>query len=214
MPGQATEVEPREALKGKSADHDQAPDAPKAKPEETKDVIDTIQPKAEPRTWKLGKGEHEREYVQRPLSFFAKMNFFALVGEVIDKAVSGDDGIRVSSLFDSPMGGDGMSLADFRDADMFIQGAGKLLSYAPDLLEKSYCIWLDVPDHERPLAIALMSQSVEDGGLSDDDGIEMIEVFIDQNWESIEDFFRNKIASLRDRVQARRKTTEEGQTDK
>ena len=185
--------------------------------DETQDVIDTIQPKAEPKSWTLReyneKGEvtTERTYVQRPLNFFGKMNFFSLAGEVIDKSLSGDDGLRLSALFEMPGDGRTMSASDFRDADTFVQGVGKILTYAPDFLEKSYVIWLGVPDYEVEWAKAVMKQPADRGGLSDDDGVEIIEVFIDQNWESLETFFREKIGSLRDRIQSHRKEVESGE---
>lgn len=188
-----------------------APPAEAGKGDEVEDVIDTIVPKAEPKSWTLkqidkdGKVVEDRTYVQRPLSFFAKMQWFSLLGEVIDKSISGDDGLRLSSLFEVPGGGRTMSASDFRDADTFVQGVGKILVHAPDFLEKSYCIWLSVPDYEREWAKAVMAEPKEKGGLSDDDGLEIIEIFIDQNWESLETFFREKIASLRDRIQSHRK---------
>lgn len=209
----ATDVDPKEALaEGKQVPGKQV-DTPPGKPRQEGDVIDTLVPRVDPRTWSLSDGTQDREYIQRPLSFFGKMQFFSLVGEVIDKAVSGDEGLRISSLFEAPGGRDGfLSAADFRDADTFVQGVGKLLTYAPDFLEKSYCIWLGVPDHERKWAISVMRQPKDQGGFSDEEGIEIIEIFIDQNWESLEDFFRNKIVTLRDRVQSHRPASEEKET--
>lgn len=226
MPTGSTEVDPREALK-EDADSaleearqsiDQAPEPPEGEapvsgPEdEVIDVIDTIKPKAERKVWKVVDDKAEptvtREYVQEPLSYFAKMEFFGLVGEVIDKAVSGEDGLKVSSLFDMPTRGGQLSAADFRDADTFVQAVGKLLTYAPDFLQKCYCIWWGVPEYERSWVIEVISRSPAQGGLSDREGMEAVEIFIDQNWEALEAFFRDEISSLRDRVQARRKEAE------
>lgn len=176
--------------------------------DDNQDVIDTIVPKAEPKSWTLkqigkdGELVESRVYVQRPLSFFGKMQWFSLVGEVIDKSISGDEGLRLSSLFDMPGRGGELRASDFREADTFVQGVGKILVHAPDFLEKSYCIWLGVPDFEQDWAKAIMNEPADRGGLSDDDGLEIVEVFIDQNWESLEAFFREKIASLRARIQS------------
>lgn len=186
--------------------------------DEKRDVIDTLVPKAEPKAWTLqqilddGTVKMEHTYVQRKLSFFGKMQFFSLVGEVIDKSISGDEdaaGLRLSALFDLPGSRGNLKASDFREADVFVQGVGKILTYVPDFLEKSYAIWLGVPDHQKEWAIGVMTSTEERGGLSDEDGLEIIEIFIDQNWESLEDFFQEKIASLRDRVNARRKKAEE-----
>lgn len=195
---------------------DQAPEPVAAPVEEetpaepAKDVLNTLRPRAEQRTWTItdpateGRVETTRTYVQKPLSYFGKMEFFGLVGEVIDKAVSGENGLRISSLFDVPGRGGALSASDFRDADTFVQAVGKLLTYAPDFLQKCYCIWWSVPEYERPWVIDVISRSPDEGGLTDDEGIEAIEIFIDQNWEALEGFFRDKISTLRDRVQTRR----------
>lgn len=184
---------------------------PKEVQKEADDIQDIIEPKADPKSWSFrefdneGKLLNERTYVQRPLSFFGKMKFFGLAGEVIDKSISGDNGLRLSSLFDMPGRGGQFNASDFRDADTFVQGVGKILTYAPSFLEDSYCIWLEVPDYEEEWAKTVMKQPDGKGGLSDDEGIEIIEIFIDQNWESLESFFREKIASLRARIQSHRK---------
>ena len=36
-----------------------------------------------------------------------------------------------------------------------------------------------------------------DGGLTDDQGLEIIEVFIDQNYEALDTFFREKVVELK-----------------
>lgn len=178
------------------------PDSPNA----DKDVVDIIQPKAEPKVWKLGKetdGTY-REYTQRPLGFLAKMQWFSLVGEVLDKSMSGEDALSINSLLSAPAGRGGtLSMSDFRDADTFVQAVGKLLIHAPDFLVKSYCIWLSVPDYEQDFVASVMALPAEQGGLSDDDGLEIIEIFIDQNYEALDSFFREKLSRIRTRIQAR-----------
>jgi hypothetical protein len=196
---EVTEVDPTQALaEAKEANDigaDQAPDVP-VQPEEqpVEDVIDILKPKAQPKEWTFGppdNPDNQRTYIQRPLSYFGKMQFFALVGEVIDKALAGDNGLRLGSFFEGPrIGAGGMiSMSDFSDAETFLQAVAKLLVYAPDFLERCYCIWLSVPDFERPWAREMMSRTADEGGLSDDDGIEIVEIFLDQNWESIDGFF-------------------------
>jgi hypothetical protein len=182
-------------------------DEPQSK--EEADVIDILQPKSDPRAWTIGTGDYERTYIQRPLSFFAKMQWFSLVGEVLDKALSGENKMSMNSLLSTPGRGGALSIADFRDADTFMQAIGKLLSYAPDFMLDSYVIWLGVPGQEKESAKLIMSLPEEDGGLSDEHGIEIIEVFIDQNYDALDDFFRKRIGELRNRVEARQKTAKE-----
>lgn len=214
------EVDPREGLKQDSGEDrmpqdvsgiDQVENAPSSNgAEKPVDVIDTLIPRAEQREWVVRDRSNpndvlERRYIQKPLSYFGKMEFFGLVGEVIDRAMRGEDGLRVSSLLTGPgFDGGAINASAFRDADTFVQAIGKLLSYAPDFLQKSYVIWWAVPEHERSWAIDVISRPPEHGGLTDEEGVEVIEIFIDQNWEALEGFFRDKLMPLRDRVQARR----------
>jgi len=173
---------------------------------EEEDVLDILVPKAEPKTWVLGQDDYAREYVQKPLSFIAKMQWFSLVGDVLDRALSGPDGMNLGNLFNAP-GGGSLSPSDFREADTFVQAIGKLLAVAPDFLVNSYCIWLNVPDYERPVVAELMKLPPDEGGLTDEQGIEIIEVFIDQNYEALDTFFREFLGRLQKRVQQRAQET-------
>lgn len=170
-------------------------------PEPERDVLDTIVPKSEPRAWTIGPEGIARTYVQKPLSFIAKMQWFSLVGEVLDKALSGPGGMSLNSLFSSPTRGGVMNVQDFRDADTFVQAVGKLLAAAPEFLVDSYIIWLTVPDYDREIVRDILKLPPDEGGLTDEQGIEMIEVFLDQNYEALADFFSQRIGQLQRRVQ-------------
>lgn len=173
-------------------------------PEE--DVLDILQPKAAVRVWKIGPESMGLEFTQRPLSFITKMEWFALVGDVMDRAMSGPNGLTVSNLLSSPTRPGGqLRPEDFKEADTFVQAIGKLIREAPDFLVKSIMIWLNVPDWQRDTVKELLSYPPEDGGLSDDDGFEIIETFIDQNFVAIQGFFTDRLGKLRDRVEARQK---------
>jgi hypothetical protein len=183
------------------AEYDQKPpEAPKVA-EPVEDVLDKIVPKKDPKVWEIGPAEMRRTLVQKPLSFIGKMQWFSLVGGVLDKALSGPDGMSLNSLLDTPGGRRGVfTLADFRDADMFVQAIGKLLSAAPDFLVDSYMIWLNVPDYDREVVRDLMKLPPDEGGLSDDQGFEIIEIFLDQNYESLATFFGDRLGQLQARV--------------
>lgn len=180
--------------------YDQNPPAPE--PTEGEDVIDVLVPKARSVQWVFGMNG-QFTFTQRPLSFFAKMQWFSLVGDVLDKALSGENAMSLNNLLSTPGRPGELSMADFRDADTFVQAIAKLLSVAPDFLVKSYCIWLAVPDWQYDIVSEAMGRSPEFGGLSDEQGIEIIEVFIDQNYEALDDFFRERLGSLATRVQQR-----------
>lgn len=170
---------------------------------EKEDVIDILQPKSAPRTWDIGPENMRRTYIQRPLGFLAKMQFFSLVGEALDKALSGPNKMSLGGLLSAPGGrGSALSMDDFRDADTFVQAISKLLAAAPDFLVDSYCLWLGVPDYEQEVVKELMKLPPDDGGLTDDQGLEMIEVFIDQNYDALNSFFTERLGGLQKRFQA------------
>lgn len=206
------QVVDKETLDAMAEDTDQKPmERPQQEEQEKEDVLDTLIPKAAPREWTIGKDEFERKYMQKPLSFVAKMQWFALVGEVLDKAMSGDNALTIGNLFSGPTarGTGALSMEDFRDADTFVQAVGKLVAFSPSFLMQSYCIWLNVPTYERDLVQDLMAQPEAEGGLSDEDGFEIIETFIDQNYEALERFFREKVPQLQKRIQARARPAQE-----
>lgn len=181
------------------------PEPPQVEPEpqeEPEDVVDVLQPKAEVKVWAFGP-EGQLKYTQRPLSYFAKMQWFSLVGDVVQKTLSGQDGVSINNLLSAPGRPGELSMADFRDADTFVQAVGKLLVAAPDFLVRSYCIWLGVPDYQREIVSDAMAAPPELGGLTDEQGIEIIEVFIDQNYQALDDFFREGLGGLFNRVQRR-----------
>lgn len=151
--------------------------------------------------------DNKREYIQKPLSFVGKIQFLSYVGEVLDKAMSGANKLSLGSLFDVPVRGEVLTAQDFSDAETFVQAVGKLLVYAPDFLAKSYCIWLRIPEYERDWAIAAMEEN-----LSDEDGFDIIETFIDQNWETLQGFFSERLPSLSKRLQARYRASQSEQS--
>lgn len=197
------DVDPNEALTQAQSGEEQTTAAQEP---EKEDVVDILEPKAEPRTWQFGPKDMPLEYTQRPLSFLGKMQWFSLVGDVLDKSMSGPNGVSVNELLSGPGDRTGnFSLADFRDADQFVRALGKLVVYAPDFIEKSFCIWLGVPDYQRTVVIEVMQRHETEGGLSDDQGLEIIEVFIDQNYDALADFFGGRVGRLRQRVEQRMK---------
>ena len=170
-------------------------------PEQTQqEVLDAIVPNAEPHVWTIGPPDMERTFIQKPLSFIAKMQWFSLVGNVLDKALSGPQGLSLAGLFAAPGRAGELRAQDFRDADTFVQAISKLLAAAPDFLVESYLIWLNVPDYDRGPVRDLMNLPADEGGLSDEQGIKIIEVFLDQNYDALASFFGERLQALQNRV--------------
>lgn len=197
------EVDVNEAL-SEAQEFVGAPTPAAAEEEEPEDVVDVLRPKAEPKQWTFGPEDMPLVFIQRPLSFIQKMQWFSLVGGVLDKAMSGENPVSVNELLTNPTSSRrGMTLEDFRDADTFVRAIGKLVVHAPKFVTDSYCIWLGVPDHQKQVVSEIMAYPEEEGGLTDDQGLEIIEIFIDQNYDALADFFGDKIGALQKRVSQR-----------
>lgn len=161
---------------------------------EAEETLDTIVPQVEPRTVILDDGVgNRREYVQTKLGLFQKVELFAHLGNAVDKATSGEDGLSIGSVLGGGTLGGGSSGFD---AQTFVQGVAKLAAFVPDVLQNFYCIVLNVPMDERAWAVSVMSRPEADGGFSDEEGIEIIETFFDHNGEDIRDFFGQKLGRL------------------
>jgi hypothetical protein len=154
----------------------------------------------------------KRTYVQKPLSYHAFGEFTGLLGRKLAEAMRGPDGLSLDRLTPGEASiplefNDGqISLAGGEDNDLIdpiIQGIAKLASYVPDLMGEAQCIWLRVPRTERPLLIDIWSRPVDEGGMSMDQGEEMLNVFIEQNYEELNNFLK-RYARVKDTVQKMR----------
>lgn len=159
----------------------------------------------------------DRTYVQKPLSYAAMMEFTGLIGRKIDQAMAGPDGLSIDQMQgDGQMlpvgfGQDGQLMidrSDFGGADALIRGIAKLASYIPEVILESQCIWLRVPRQERAVLVDIWSRAVDEGGMSMDDGEEMLTTFIDQNYEELERFFVQRLGRIQSSVTKARKRSQ------
>ena len=212
QPPEEVEVDYKPGMEAATAGIDQIPDEPapvaQAK-QEADDTLEVLIPQSAVKTYTLGPKEVNREYTQRPLSVIRRIQWFALIGEVLDDALSGDNAISLNSLFDNPMRDGNLSMEMFRNADTFVQAVGKLLTVAPNFLTRSLGIWLSVPDYEYNVFRQLVELPEEEGGLTDDQLFEIVETFIDQNYVALDRFFREKLPALQRRVEQRAKEAAE-----
>jgi hypothetical protein len=176
-----------------------------SKKEDIGDVVDIIQPKIEPVQRTVKDDVETRKYTQRPLSFFGKLEFFSLIGDTVDVALQ--TGLTVNTMLEAMPASTGLSARDFSDVDSFVLAISKLMKYAPDLLRDCYCVWLNVPIEERAWAKQCFEK------MSDEEGIDIIETFIDQNAEAIENFFRKEVTKLWSRVQRQREESSQSSSN-
>ena len=160
---------------------------------ELDETVEVLEPGAQEHTVEVGQGNDRLEFVQRPLSFFGKMDLFAVLGGVMNRAMSGPDGVTVGELVDSVGTGD---IKDIRDADVFARGAARLAMLAPDAVGDVICVLLAVPRGHRDYVKELMSLPEDKGGLSDEVGMGILQRGVEQNWEVLQDFFSSQVMGL------------------
>lgn len=156
------------------------------------EVADSLVPNGQVVAYRLGNDDlGYYEFRQRPLSFFGKIELFGVLGSAVEKAIK-NGGVSISEFL-----GDGPATLDrVSEADSFIAAIARLAQEAPDFLSDLYVIALSVPKGEREFVKAVMELHADDGGLSDEDGMKILNTFIDQNWEALRDFFALQLMPL------------------
>jgi hypothetical protein len=188
---------------------------------EAEEAMEILEPLVDAKTWVIGKppekGGKETEYsayTQMPLGYMARNRMFSLIGRTMSAAIKSTGG-SVGGMEDVFGAGGGtliergrrLGSRDFQDASQFFTLAMELVGYAPDFLSDFYAIALEVPIGERGWFREVIEQPYrpddDKWGLSEDDGIEMIEIFIDQNYEDIRRFFTEKLPRIGKRASQR-----------
>lgn len=160
------------------------PPAPIEQPQQEQQTpeeeLDTITPNKEHVQWSFG----GKNYTQKPLNFFGKMEFFSIVGSAVDLALA--EGVTMNQLMAGATsvsawgrGGDGM-----QDADSMMKLLARLMVFSPTLIADMYVVFLGVPRGEREAVKVSMIET-----LDDDDALKILQTFIDQNAESLQRFF-------------------------
>lgn len=146
-----------------------------------------LRPKA--KTWQIPYGDQQLEYVQTPLLFFEKGEFFGIVMQTLDQALErGFDLEGIAKLFGPNV------LEDFRAGNLDIsQISGgfenlltlftRVFALVPDKLPEAYTIMLGAPPERREQLAAVLRTS-----LTDELGFGILDTFIDQNADDIVDF--------------------------
>lgn len=151
--------------------------------------VEELVPKAAFVHYQFGLDDHLK-FTQRPLSFFGKIEVFGALGGAVEKALQG--GLSLGEILED-VPDSKSSVSEFAEADQFIKSIARLVQYAPDFLKELYVISLGVPSGERDYVKMIMELPEDEGGLSDDQGIQILETFVSQNWDVLLDFFTKKI---------------------
>jgi hypothetical protein len=185
---------------------------------EADEALEILEPLTDGKPWVIGKppekGGKETEYsvyTQLPLGYMARNRLFSLIGRTMSLAIKATGGSvgGMEDVFGSGGGtlierGRRLGSRDWQDATQFFSLAMELIGYAPDFLSDFYAIVLDVPVGERGWFREVIEQPYrpddDKWGLSEDDGIEMIERFIDQNYEDMRRFFVERLPGIAKRA--------------
>lgn len=180
--------------------------------------LDKLEPRTVPVRWMVGKtpehGGNEKQYsiyVQDKLPWMPRQQFFSLVARTFSQAIKSSGG-NVGNMADV-FGGEGGSLVergrrlterDLTDASQFMALAFELIGYSADFLIDCYVILLSVPRNEREWARMRFSEpwdpDADKWGLKDEHHEQIIQTFIDQNYEEIRRFFVETIPDLGRRI--------------
>lgn len=147
----------------------------------------------------------ERTYEQKPLSYTAMMQFTSLIADRISEAMAGPDGMTIDGIVSDAQGmvdiaKGTLTRSDFDGVDALVRGLAKIATHVPTVFEDCQCIWLRIPLAERPMVKEIWARSPSEGGLSISDGDEMLSIFLEQNYEEVEDFFAKRLRAQVDRI--------------
>lgn len=180
---------------------DEVEDVPAAPPaEKAQDIVEKIVPQVEPVERTLTYEGVDRVYVQRPLSYFRKIEFFGLVGRTLEDILDGPDGVNLDSIFGdiAPNSVDDFRSSELGELSTFVSAVAKLASYAPEFVKDAYLIILNVPHNEKAFAREALDS------IDDDTGEDILVTFIDQNVKELESFFTERLPKILGRAQGLR----------
>jgi hypothetical protein len=149
-----------------------------------KEELEVLESSVAPRLWVFNDGQTEKTYEQKPLTWFGKIEFFSLLGDAVDGLSTEERPLNLGEL----LGGEATT-------DSFVAVLSRIAGQAPEVLQEAYCIWLNVPRGERDWAKWTMEQN-----MTDEEGMEVIDRFVDQNAEALQSFFGEKGQSLMKKI--------------
>jgi hypothetical protein len=216
-PQQPEYVPPAEPGAGPGEDEDDD-DRPVLEPPELDDH-ELLEPKTEHVERVIGPDIRGRDakYIQKPLTYFGKIELYGLLGRAVQIVMEGDGGLGLDQLMDfanpkdmlgrlmsSLPGADTAPDADedevgLDDAAKMLAAFSKVISVAPGMMKEAYCIVLNIPLGHRKWAIEWGLPEIDD-----ETGEDILHTFVDQNWGVMEDFFARELPKIAKRiVQAR-----------
>lgn len=196
------------------------------------EVVELLSPKSDKATVLIGKPPDKggtkdqfEVYTQQPLGHIDLLKFYALIGNVISESIKAG-GTAVMGMDDvfGPDAGSirqrigALSSQDLTDASGFATVLFKVLAFSPDLMLDFNCIALEIPNNERQWARAVMSMPYrpddDKWGLTSEQSQEIIERFVDQNYEDIRRFFAESLPAIAKRATHAERRRQEAKSKK
>lgn len=142
-----------------------------------------------------------KSYIQAELGMFPSQEFGTLVTSILDSFIKGEMGMSIGELFrgeiDAPVTLDAEAVTDFVSENVqIIQAFVKVVQIAPDFQKDVICLSLGIPRMERAWAKEQMSEPPHRGGLTVNDGFDILKVFIQQNATLLRETFLGKAREL------------------
>lgn len=178
--------------------------------EQSREAIEAIESSIETRTltftgWTQpdGRDAGERTYVQGPLGMFPVQEFTTQTTAILNSFIQGDMGLRIGELFRGevkmPTQFDGETVDKVVEDNIeLIKAFIKLVEMFPDYQKDIIALSLGVRRSEREWFKECISEPPHRGGLTLEDGFDILIWFIKQNAELIRRVGRGKARELVD----------------
>lgn len=176
--------------------------------EQSRHAIEALAPSISIRelrfAWTLPTGEsRDVIYVQEPLGMFPSQEFITRISEIIDLFIQGEMGMKLGDLFrgevEMPASFDPEIVNDAVEENIeLIKAFIKLVQMLPDFQLDMMCLSLGIPRQQRNWAKEQLQEPVSRGGLSVDEGFDILIWFIRQNGPLLRETFLGKARELGD----------------
>lgn len=180
--------------------------------EQTKQAIEDIQPSIASRVVEFdwvnpNNGQREKfQFTQEPLGFYPVQEFNALLADTAKSFTDGTNGLALGDLF-SPKIREQVEIPQSFTEDSvnevvdeigveLIQGFFYLIKILPEFQLDVMCMSLGIPPGQRTWVKQQLKQPVSQGGLTIDEGFDILSVFVAQNVREIRRFLFDKATDL------------------
>ena len=174
--------------------------------EKAKGAIEALDPSEERRIVKfdlmMPTGvQEERTFIQEPLGFFLVQQFTTMMTDVVEGFVKGEYGVKLGELFRGDIRQQIAMPAELNEESVnnivtenmqIIEAFLQVIRLLPELQQDIFCLSLGVPRNQREWFKNAISEPPSRGGLTTDEGFDLIKAFIRQNAKHIRRFFEEQ----------------------